>query len=279
MRVTKNMNNEKLDQYLNKKVLLALSIVFVGILCVYFVAKASNEIKFGGRVGVAPNTISFDGMGEISAIPDIATISFTVRKDAPVVADAQTFVSTKISATLKMLKANGIADKDIKTDSYISNPKYDYEVQMGAPTSMPCSQDYCPPFVRKQTISGYEVSQTIEVKIRDTAKVGAIEKGLADLGITESYGPNFTVDNADLLKDQARAKAIANAKKKATELERELHIHLGRIVNFSENNYGGGPIMYAKGMEADTVGTPPVPNLPTGENKITSNVIITYEIR
>ncbi len=272
------MNIEKIEQFLNKKVLMGVLILLSSVLCVYFIAKTVNEIDSDhGVSNMGQNTISFNGVGEISAVPDISTISFTVRKDSKVVADAQSFVSTKVADALKMLKSNGIADKDIKTDSYSSNPNYEY----GAPTpvSMPCRMDYCPPYGGKQTISGYQVSQTVEIKIRDISKVSAIEKGLADLGINETYGPNFAIDNEDTLKTEARQKAIADAKSKADELAKELHIHLGHIVNFSENG-GGYPIMYAKGMSADSGSAPEtMPNLPTGENKITSNVTITYEIR
>jgi uncharacterized protein YggE len=75
--------------------------------------------------------------------------------------------------------------------------------------------------------------------------------------------------------------AIDEAKEKAKVLSKDLGVSLVRIVNFSEN--GNIPMMYGKGMMAtDSVASAPVapsPELPTGENKITSNVTITYEIR
>ena len=54
------------------------------------------------------------------------------------------------------------------------------------------------------------------------------------------------------------------------------------MVNFSEGGNGYYPMAYAaKGMMDSVVSNvaTPTPELPTGENKITSNVTVTYEIR
>ncbi len=84
-----------------------------------------------------------------------------------------------------------------------------------------------------------------------------------------------------MLKDQARAKAIVNAREKAEVLAKQLGVNLGNVVSFSENS-GGYPMMYAaKAMDMAVGASMPerAPELPKGENKITSNVTITYEIR
>jgi uncharacterized protein YggE len=94
-------------------------------------------------------------------------------------------------------------------------------------------------------------------------------------------GPNFTIDKEDVLKEQARKMAIDEAKEKAEKLSKDLGVKLVRIVSFSENNGGYGmPMYYDKEMSAvSSAGRAPAPELPTGENKIISNVTITYEIR
>ena len=139
---------------------------------------------------------------------------------------------------------------------------------------MPCRQD-------APRIIGYEVSENVSVKIHDMEKVGEIIKGIGAVGISSISGPNFSVEKEDALKEQARKIAIDEAKAKAEKLAGDLGVTLIRIVNFSEN--GNYPIMYAaKGMMADSVSAyapSAAPALPTGENKITSNVTITYEIR
>ena len=90
---------------------------------------------------------------------------------------------------------------------------------------------------------------------------------------------DLTVDDQDALNAQARDKAISNAKAKADVLAKSLGVSIVRVVGFSEN--GSGPVYYAKtmsaGMAMDAVA--PAPEIATGQNKITSNVSITYEIQ
>jgi len=79
---------------------------------------------------------------------------------------------------------------------------------------------------------------------------------------------------------RARAAAIKDAKQKAGDLENELGVDLGKIVNFSEN-FGGvpGPIYYAKDMAYGMGGGDGGPAVSEGTNEITVNVSITYQIK
>jgi uncharacterized protein YggE len=250
----------------------------VGILlCVYLGTQIIAQIKGFNYIGggaTAASTMSFDGKGEVTAAPDLATVSFSIVETSKVVKDAQAKVTTKEAAVLAFLDKSGIAKKDIKTESYSSYPKYDY----GTPcyyynNGIPCRQE-------SPTITGYEVSENISVKVRDLTQAGDIVKGIGAVGVSNMSGPNFTIEKEDALKAQARKMAIDDAKAKAESLAKDLGVKLVRIVNFSEN--GNYPIMYGKTMSMDAgVSAPaaPSPQLPTGENKITSNVTITYEIR
>jgi len=274
------LNNEKSSNLVKAIFVLAI------ILSLYFLMKTISEIKSYGFIGggaTASNTISFSGKGEISAPPDLATISFTILENAPAVKDAQSKVTAKESAVLTFLDKSGIAKKDIKTENYNSYPKYEYRNSICPPIPIgPLSSSspyYCPP--GKQVLTGYEVSESVSVKIHDLIKTGDIVKGIGDVGISEMNGPNFSIENEDKLKEQARKIAIDDAKNKAKVLSADLGVNLIRIVNFSENgNYY--PVMYAASelsMKGGTTTPTPAPTLPTGENKITSNVTITYEIR
>ncbi len=118
------------------------------------------------------------------------------------------------------------------------------------------------------------------MKIRAVDTANDIRTGLANIGIANISGPNFSIDDQDTLNAEARAKAIDDAKSKAQLLAHQLGVRLYRITSFSENG-SGYPMMYAaKDMMAGSTPTAaPAPELPKGENKITSNVTITYEIR
>jgi len=233
------------------------------------------------------NTITFTGHGEVTAVPDIANVYFTISKDAGTVKDAQAGVAVIEKKALDILKAKSVADKDIKTTDASFNPKYGYKqavcppIPMGAGTAgvtvNPTSPYYCPP--GKQVIVGYTASESITVKIRKTDDAGAIMQDLGIVGVSNLSGPNFAIDNEDGLKAQARKIAIDDAKAKAEILAKDLGVRLGKITSFSES--GNYPIMYAaKGMGLDSVSSVPAPAvIPKGENTISSDVTITYEIK
>ena len=261
-----------MDKFLPENIIKLIKILLI-VLVLLFAAKTASEFKSYKYIGGGlpqSSTISFDGQGEVFASPDIANISFSVREEAKTAKEAQAIVTKKVGLALSFLRENGVEEKDIKTTNYSSYPKYNYEQK-------PCTLNYCPP--GKQILTGFEVSQNIEVKVRNIDDAGKIVEGLATAGVTDMNGPNFAIDKEDDLKAEARAIAIKNAKDKARELSKQLNVRLVRIVSFSE---GGGSYypMYAKAemMSLDSAAAP-TPELPIGENKITSNVSITYEIR
>jgi uncharacterized protein YggE len=92
-------------------------------------------------------------------------------------------------------------------------------------------------------------------------------------------GPNFTIDNEDGLKVEARKIAIDDAKVKAQKLASDLGVRLGKITSFSESGNNPAPIMYGKAMMLEAPSAPAPAEIPKGENKITSDVTITYELR
>ncbi len=245
------------------------------LLAVFILLLSINEIKtvFQHTPGVpATNTITVSGEGETFSAPDIATFSFGVTETAKVVADAQNAASTKTNAAKKAMMDAGVAEKDIQTTSYNINPHYEY-------TNGTCSTGgICTP--SKSTITGYDVSETVQIKVRDLSKAGALLSMIGSLGVQNVDSLQFSIDNPDTVQAAARAKAIADAQAKATTLARQLGVHLVRIVNFSENSGRGVvPMMYsAKAM--DVAGTASVaPEISTGQQKVVSDVSITYEIR
>jgi len=261
----------------NKRIKMIQIAVFamLVLLSVFLLTKIVNS-REKDKGTTTPNIISVSGVGEVFAVPDIATFSFTVEKSGKTMVEAQALVSTNVDSALSFLKGKGILDKDIKTDNYNAYPKYEYtyikDVACGALT--------CPPRPGKQVISGYTVVESLTVKVRNTDLVSVITEGLTAAKVTNLNGPDWSIDDENLLKDQAREKAIIEAKTKAQLLAKQLGVRLGDITSFSENN-GGYPMMYAKstmmgGAEDSAV---PAPQLPKGENKITSNITITYEIK
>lgn len=247
----------------------------VALVCISFAAIAfgfSNldAIKHpNGQVA----SISVTGEGEVTAKPDVATVSFTVRESAKTVPEAQKLAEAKIASGLKELKALGVEEKDTKTLSYSVNPKYEYQ-QAGY-----CNGYVCPP--SKTVVTGYEVTQSVTVKVRKIDQAGEVIGVLGKVNITEITGPDFTVDDMDKAEADAKNLAIKEAQEKAQATAKSLGVSLGSITQFSEDNGGYYPVMYrssvASGMASDAK-TEAV-SLPQGENIIKSRVTITYTLK
>ena len=255
-----------------------LLIAVLGALALFLLFAAFGEMKslrFIGSGVPATNTITVSGEGEVFAVPDIAEFSATVREEGKNVKDAQTQATEKINDIYAYLKAEGIEEKDIRTADYSANPVYEWQ-RSACPAG-----SFCPD--GKQVLIGYEVSQTLSVKVRDTEVAGDLLAGVGERGVSSVSGLNFTVDNEDDLIAEARDEAIADAKEKAATLAKSLGVSLVRIVGFSED--GRGSPYFAKtafglgGAAEDAVMSAPAPEIPTGENKIVSNISLTYEIQ
>ncbi len=251
--------------------------VWVGVLLAVFLAvlsiKQLKSIAYVGKSENIVNSISVNGKGEQVVIPDIATFSFGVNETAKTVTEAQTKATEKTNAALDAIRKAGIADKDIKTISYNINPQYEY--QNGV-----CNTTICRP--GKNVLTGYEVSQTIEVKIRDIEKAGSIFELIGSLGVQNVNSLQFSVDDIEEVKAEARKLAIEDAEKRAKELSDQLDVRLVRIISYYDNNDTPYPYYERSAVFAgkDAVANQAMPpEVPTGEQKIISSVNITYEIR
>ncbi len=248
----------------------AIGLLF--ILIAFVAIKTIGEIKAISQSGKAPmavNSISVSGKGEVLTTPDIATFSFTVSEEAPIVSDAQKKATEKMNAILDYVKKSNVMDKDVKTLSYSIYPRYDYinATYMSA---------------GKQVLSAYVVSQTIEIKVRKMEEAGNLLTGIGEFGATNVSGLSFSVDKQDELAAEAREKAIVDAREQAEKLAESLGVNLGDITSFYESSpYPISPLYYSRDVMMSAVGgeKAAAPQLPGGENTITSNVTITYEIK
>jgi len=249
--------------------LLIILAVFLLALTVSTIVGIQNKIKEGKYIGQeieTKNTITVSDKGEVYAKPDLAITTFSVVIEKKTVAEAMKENAKKMNAVIDSVKEQGVEDKDLKTVNFNIYPRYEwYDTIQFYPQG-------------KRVLVGYEVHQSLQVKIRDMEKIGDIIQGAADAGANQIGDLQFTIDNEDELKKQARGQAIEKAKNKAEELASQLGVKLVRITNFSES----GVIPYYYGFEK-AVGMgggeeAPAPEIETGENKIEITVSITYEI-
>lgn len=247
----------------------------VVLLMVFLAVLSVKELKSLSYIGKNPNMsnmITVQGTGEAVSEPDVATFSFSVTETAKTVAEAQNNATAKINSALKVVRDSGVKKEDIQTLSYSINPHFEYQGGV-------CTAYSCPP--SKSVLTGYDVSQSILIKVRDLQKAGDLFTSIGSLGVQNIGGLAFSVDKPEAKKAEARSKAIADAQSKAKILARDLNVSLVNIVSFSEysNDY---PRPYGMGgveLSSVKVQSAIAPEVPAGEQKITSSVSITYEIK
>lgn len=251
------------------------SVVFVlVILGVFLAAQTGLTLKEYGAVGTETppqSTVTVTGSGEVFAVPDTAEFTFSVVEERETVEAAQEIATEKGNRAIAFLKENGVTEENIKTTDYRVSPRYEFHRGV-------CPQgQYCPPGGNR-VLAGFEVRQTISVEVDDTEKAGTLLSGLGEIGVSDISGLQFTIENEEELRRQARQQAIEDAKTKARALAEDLDVSFARIVNFHENGNRPFPEFGVMGRGGDAAAAS-APQLPAGENKITVNVTIVYELR
>lgn len=259
-----------------QKIILYWSLTALVVILAVFVLVSINQKL---NTATTANTVSFSGEGKVTAKPDMAVLYISVLAEAKTSKEAQNANAKKSDAVIDFLKKQGVEEKDIKTSSYNVAPNY-YYPRVYQTVEQVEPQIY-PPFppVPDSTprIIGYTVDHTLEVKIRNLEKAGDILDGVVTAGANRVSGPNFQIDEQEKLQVEARQKAIDDAKKKARDLEKQLGIKLGKIINFYESGDYPGPIFYEKALPVGAGGD--APTIPPGKNEIRVNVTITYQIK
>lgn len=211
-----------------------------------------------------PVTISVSGEGKTNAVPDVARLSFGIQTERKQTAkEVVAEVSEAMTKALAAVKAAGIQEKDIRSENFSVNPVYDWSE-------------------RGQIFRGYQAQQSLRVTVRDLDKVSAVLQAATDSGANQAGGVEFTVDDPEAKRSEAREKAIAQARTKAEKMASDLGMRLGKIRGFSEGGGGGYPVpmmaraeMATAGADADMKQVP----LPAGEQEIQAYVNITYELK
>lgn len=238
--------------------------IFFFFLCLFLYTKFIGPFPFNINSVQTTKTNLFEvqGEGKAIAIPNTASISFGVTKQATNVADAQNQTNTTINTILNAIKQLGIEPKDITTTNYSIYPNYEYSTG-------------------KQAANGYTVSQNIELKLSPIEKASKAVDILTAKGADMVGGLTFTLDDQSQkqMQDKARKMAVESAKQKAQNLAGIAGIHLGRVVDVQENTNTPGGVMYGGIglMKAVPEGASPPTQLPTGQTTISTTVTLSYE--
>jgi uncharacterized protein YggE len=209
-----------------------------------------------------PRTMTVSGEGEVHAVPDEAQLSAGVVTQARNAADALAENSRRMNAVFDALKRLGIPEKSIQTSDFSVSPQYQTD-QHGNTTPK---------------VIGYQISNNVNVTVDDLGKLGPAIDALVSSGANSMGGISFTIRDTKPLLDQARAAAVKDALGRAEIYSKSAGVALGPIMSIGESGYETPRPMFKAmaGMGNNGLMSTPVA---AGEDRITANVSITFEIR
>ena len=207
------------------------------------------------------NTVTATGSATVTLAPDMATFSVGVSTQDATVANAQDVNSATIQAVLDGLKSAGVAPEDLQTANYSIYPVYDYQTgKLGD----------------QQTLTGYTVSNTVTVTVRQLDQLSALLDAAVTAGANESYGINFSSTQSPAAYDQALQAAVQDAIRKAGLMAQSLGRNIGAVLTIREVTDNYSLIGSAKTSAYDLSSNVPVE---TGTLSVSATVEVVLELK
>ena len=203
--------------------------------------------------------LDLSATGIVRRTPDVATIGAGVVTQDRDAGSAMTANATRMTQVVSALRRAGVADRDIQTASLTLQPQYRYA-------------DNQPP-----TLTGYQASNRVSVRLRALDAAGKVLDALVAAGANQIDGPNFAIDKPEAALNEARMQALAAARARADLYARAAGLRVARIVRIGESGAESPPVrpmmMMASRAKADS--TP----IETGEQELSVTVSVTFELR
>lgn len=211
-------------------------------------------------------TITIEGHGEVFAVPDTALVTSGVTTQGATAREALDANTKAMAELIETLKAAGIEARDIQTSGFSVNPNYVY-------TDARDENGYTLP----PKIDGYQVYNTVNVRVRDLPSLGAVLDKAVTVGANTVNGISFSVADPSKLYDDARKAAFADARAKAELYAEVADAELLDIVAINEGQtFDQPPQPYAM-RDMAMAESAPVP-VEAGELSFAINVSVQWEL-
>jgi uncharacterized protein YggE len=198
------------------------------------------------------------GEGSVTVVPDQAQIRSGVTTSAKTVKEASDTNAKVMTGIVAALLDSGIAQRDVRTSQFSIEPVY---VSASVPTG--------------PKLSGYRVSNQVDVKVREISQIGDILDRLVRAGATDIANITFLVSEPEKPLDQAREAAIANARHKAELYARAAGVRLGRVAWITDTPNYAPQLPFGATIEKPMQRQVPIER---GEQTLRTGITVGFEI-
>ncbi len=215
--------------------------------------------------GTQASGVWVGGSGLVVVVPDLALLSMGVEARATTVAQARADAAIAMTAIMDVLTGSGIQAEDIRTQFFNIQPEYTWN-----------------DIERKQELTGYRVTNSITVKVRDMENVGTLIDQVSEAGgdLTRINNISFTAENPEQYAAQARQAAVEDALAKAQQFAALTGVTLGKLLYIAETG-GNIPVSrqaFDQGIAFEAAALAPPTPISQGEMNITISVQAVFEI-
>jgi uncharacterized protein YggE len=204
----------------------------------------------------SPDGIRVSGTGKVNADPDIARVRIGVETFDEEVAAAVVENNSKAARIIDALKAAGVADADVGTSGFNVSAQRDFR-QEGP-----------------DNVVGFQVTNTVAVTMRDIDAIGEVLQAALDAGANNIHGFTLGVDDADALRQEARVKAVEDARARAQVMADAAGVTLGAATSITEGSVGVPTVRLSFDSAVAESGVPIAP----GELEVTVTVQVLFAI-
>jgi uncharacterized protein YggE len=236
-----------------RKTFVLFALAVIALACGTALAQAPAD------PGIRPPALTVTGTGEAHARPDFAQVQVGVVTEGATAAEALRKNNEAMSQLIVLIRKRGIEDRDLQTTQFNITPRYKYDKSQQEPPK----------------IAGYQVTNEVQVKVRDMNRLGAFLDETVSAGANQVRGISFGVAEPARLMDEARRKAMADAQRRAQVYAEAAGVKIGKPLKISEQAGGRpGPYPVARMEAAAATNVPVAP----GEQTFTVNVTVSYAI-
>jgi|SRR5690554_5543276 uncharacterized protein YggE len=204
------------------------------------------------------SVVSVSGEGIVKVIPDQVTLNLTIENTGENLLQVKSINDSSVDAVIKQLKNSGIAEKDIQTRRVDMGKSYDYNTKQYQ----------------------YRATQSITVLLRQLDKYESLVSSLLTHGLNRIDGIQFGSSKMESLLEEARVKAMANAKLKAEQYAGALGQKIGKAIQIQEpGQHVNPPVLRMAKMEMAAYDSGGQETLAAGEMEISTSVIVIFELQ
>ncbi|HEY4348506.1 MAG TPA: SIMPL domain-containing protein [Gaiellaceae bacterium] len=215
-------------------------------------AVAASSAGATTSASLAGRTITVNGVGIVTTVPDQASFSFGVTVTARTARAALSANARRMSSLIAVIKKQGIADRDIQTAEISLSPN---------------TND------NGTKILNFTATNTVSVTTKAIARAGSIVDAAVAAGANTISGPTLTPSGQLLLERHALTAAIADARARALTIATAAHVRLGAVRTVTE--VSSSPVTFSPSAKSSALSSTPVE---AGSVQTEEDVTVTFAI-